>query len=159
MEHRMQRRNPALAFALAIGLAVTATSLTAWAETSSEDAKDYRQAVMSALGAHISAISMHVRGLVDDNGFLDEHAQSLARTAAEIGHVFPAGSAVGDSEALPAIWERPEEFAERVAEAERATAALAEAASTGDRQAVGAALREVGAACRGCHDDFRKDDD
>ena len=155
----MQRRNPAPALAIAIGLAVTATSFTAWAETSPEDAKDYRQAVMSALGAHISAISMHVRGLVEDNGFLDEHARSLARTAAELGHVFPAGSDVGDSEALPAIWERPEEFAELVAEAERATAALAEAASSGDRQAVGTALRDVGAACRGCHDDFRKDDD
>lgn len=155
----MQRRNPAPTIALALCLAVTAASFSARAETSSEDAKDYRQAVMSALGAHISAISMHVRGLVDDNGFLDEHAKSLARTAAELGHVFPAGSDVGDSEALPAIWERPEEFTEVVAEAERAAAALAEAASSGDRQAVGAALREVGAACRGCHDDFRKDDD
>lgn len=155
----MQRRNPAPTIALALCLAVTAASFSARAETSSEDAKDYRQAVMSALGAHISAISMHVRGLVDDNGFLDEHAKSLARTAAELGHVFPAGSDVGDSEALPAIWERPEEFTEVVAEAERAAAALAEAASSGDRQAVGAALREVDAACRGCHDDFRKDDD
>lgn len=155
----MQRRNPAPTIALALCLAVTAASFSARAETSSEDAKDYRQAVMSALGAHISAISMHVRGLVDDNGFLDEHAKSLARTAAELGHVFPAGSDVGDSEALPTIWERPEEFTEVVAEAERAAAALAEAASSGDRQAVGAALREVGAACRGCHDDFRKDDD
>lgn len=155
----MHRRNLAPALAIAFCLALPAASVTAQEETSAEDAKDYRQAVMHALGGHISAISMHLRNLVEDHGFLDEHAQSLARTAAELSYVFPPGSNVGDSEALPVIWEKPEEFANVVKEAERATAALAEAASAGDRQAISSAMREVGAACRGCHDNFRKDDD
>lgn len=153
----MHSRNPFPA--LAVALCLAAASVAAQEETTPEDAKDYRQSVMSAMGAHISAISMHLRGLVEDHGFLDDHAESLARTAAELGHVFPAGSNVGDSEALPAIWEQPEEFAKAITAAENATAALAEAASSGDRRAVGSALREVGTACRGCHDNFRKDDD
>ena len=155
----MHRRNLVPALAAGLCLAVTAVAGTAQAETTPEDAKDYRQTIMSALGAHVSAISKHVRGLVEDHGFLDEHAQSLANTAAELSYVFPEGSNVDDSGALPAIWEKPEEFAQAVTEAERATAALAEAASTGDRKAIGSAMREVGAACRGCHDNFRKDDD
>lgn len=155
----MQRRNLATALAVAFSLAVPAAFVTAQETTAPEDAKDYRQAIMHAMGAHVSAISMHLRNLVEDHGFLDDQAQSLARTAAELSFVFPSGSNVGDSEALPAIWEKPEEFAKAVTEAEHATAALAEAASTGDRKAVSSALREVGAACRGCHDNFREDDD
>jgi cytochrome c556 len=46
-----------------------------------------------------------------------------------------------------------------IAEAERATAAFSEAAAAGDEDAIAAAFRDVGAACRGCHDRFREDDD
>jgi cytochrome c556 len=155
----MHRRKLVPALAVGFCLAVPAAFLSAQEASAPEDAKDYRQAIMHAMGAHVSAISMHMRNLVEDHGFLDEHAQSLASTAAELSYVFPPGSNVDDSEALPAIWEKPEEFAKAVTEAEHATAALAEAASTGDRNAVSSALREVGAACRGCHDNFRKDDD
>ncbi|HEX2139575.1 MAG TPA: cytochrome c, partial [Woeseiaceae bacterium] len=96
---------PALTLCLAI--AGAATSFDALAEPTAEDAKDYRSAIMTAMRGHIAAISMQLRGLVEDNGFLAEHAQALASTAAEVGHVFQPGSNVGDSEALPEIWERP----------------------------------------------------
>ncbi len=155
----MQRSNLASALALVLCVGVPAASVTAEENTAAEDAMEYRETIMHAMGAHVSAISMHLRGLVEDHGFVDEHAQSLANTAAELSYVFPEGSNVGDSEALPAIWEKPEEFARAVSDAEDATAALAEAASTGDRKAISSAMREVGAACRGCHNNFRKDDD
>jgi cytochrome c556 len=148
---------PALAICLA--LAGAAMPVSALAEPTAEDSKDYRIAIMTAMRGHIAAVSMQLRGLVEDHGFLAEHAKALASTAAELSHVFPPGSNVGESEALPAIWEQPEAFADAVAEAERATAAFSEAAASGDRAATSAAFREVGAACRGCHDDFRKDDD
>lgn len=134
-------------------------SLAAMADTSLEDAKDYRQSVMSAMGGHISAISMNVRGLVEDHGFLAKHAESLATTASELEYLFPADSNVDDSEALPAIWEEPEEFAEAVTAAQEATAAFSEVAASGDKEAIDAAFREVAGACKGCHDRFRKDDD
>lgn len=155
----MHRRIFTPALALCLALAGTATSDTVLAEPAAEDARDYRIAIMTAMRGHIAAISMQLRELVEDHGFLAEHAKALASTAAELSHVFPPGSNVDDSEALPAIWEQPEQFAQAVAEVERATAAFSEVASSGDRQAIGAAFREVGAACRGCHDNFRKDDD
>jgi cytochrome c556 len=147
------------ALATCLAVAGAAASVSALAEPTAEDARDYRVAIMTAMRGHIAAVSMQLRGLVDDHGFLADHAQALASTAAELDHVFPPGSNVGDSEALPAIWEQPEDFADAVAEAERATAAFSEAAASGDPDAISAAFREVGAACRGCHDDFRKDDD
>ena len=54
--------------------ALTATfSFTAVADTSSEDALDYRKAVMTALRGHIGASSMIARGLIEDDGHLLGH--------------------------------------------------------------------------------------
>ena len=136
-----------------------AGSLVAIADTAPEDAKKYRTSVMKSLGGHIGAASMHVRGLVEDNGFLAVHAESLANGASELKFLFPAGSAVDESEALPAIWDQPEEFKKAVDTAVNATAAFKEAVSGGDKSAIGAAFRDVGAACKGCHDKFRLDSD
>lgn len=155
----MHRKFSALTMAIALCVAASAVRVTAWAETTPEDAKDYRISVMSSMGGHIGAISKHVRGLVENHGFLAKHAEALANGAAELQYLFPFGSNVGDSEALPVIWEEREEFAQAIAKAEKATAAFSEAASAGDEDSIAAAFRDVGAACRGCHDHFRKDDD
>ncbi|MEX1267065.1 MAG: cytochrome c [Woeseia sp.] len=130
------------------------------AETSAEDALEYREAAMTALRGHIGAVSKIVRGLVKDHGFLQQHADALAAGAAELEHLFPAGSDVGESQALQAIWEDPEAFAAAVDKAKQATAEFSKViAEGGDEAAIAAAFREVGGSCRGCHDDFRKSDD
>ncbi|MEX2122986.1 MAG: cytochrome c [Woeseia sp.] len=152
----MQKKFKALTISLAI---IFSASLVAMAETAPKDAKDYRTYVMKSLGGHVGAASMHARGIVGDNGFLAAHAEGLANGAAELKHLFPAGSDVDDSEALPVIWEEPEEFQKAIGNAQKATAAFREAVAGGDKAAIGAAFRDVGAACRGCHDRFRVDDD
>src|SRR5690606_6777860 len=116
----------------------SAVSLVAIADTAPEDAKRYRTSVMKSLGGHIGAASMHVRGLVEDNGFLKAHAEGLASGALELEYLFPAGSAVDESEALPLIWEQPEEFRKSVDAAVSATAAFKEAVDGGERAAIGA---------------------
>lgn len=139
---------------------VAALPLAATAEPAAEDAYGYREAVMTSLKGHIGAASMIVRGLVEDEGFLLDHAQGLAAGVAEIHRVFQEGSAVEDSEALPAIWEKPGEFEEAILKAETATENFRKAvADEAGSEAIDAAFREVGTACRGCHDNFRKDDD
>jgi cytochrome c556 len=151
----MRKKDAVLVAAVLAGVGVLPIAL---ADPAPEDAKDYRISVMTSLRGHIGAASMHVRGLVDDeNEFLEKHAEGLANGAAELQHVFPAGSNVGESEALPVIWDKPEEFAEALEKAEEATASFREAVAGGDRAAIGAAFRDVGAACRGCHDRFRLD--
>lgn len=136
--------------------ALTATlSFTAMAQTTPEDAADYRVSVMTALRGHIGAASMIVRGLVSNDGHLIGHAQGLASAANELHRVFPEGSAVGESEALPAIWEDPDGFAAAISKMQEATAAFVEAAEGGDGEAIGGAFRNVGMSCRGCHDNYR----
>lgn len=152
----MQKKLPVATLSLVATLGMT---LVATAETTPEDAKDYRTSVMRSLGGHVGAASMHVRGLVDDNGFLARHAEGLANGAAELKYLFPAGSDVDGSEALPVIWEEPGDFQEAIDKAMAATTAFSEAVAGGDRAAIGSAFREVGAACKGCHDRFRLDDD
>jgi len=152
----MQYKLIAAAVATAITLGI---SVQVIAETTPEDAHDYREAVMTALRGHIGASSMIVRGLVEDNGQLLSHAESLANTALELKNLFPAGSNVGESRALPAIWEQPEKFAEAVNANVEATAAFEDAVVGGDAEAIAAAFRTMGQSCRGCHDNFRQSDE
>lgn len=153
----MSRR---IAIVLAVAGIAAGLTLHAAAEPSAEDAQKYRVSIMTTLRGHIGAASMIVRGLVDDRGQLQHHADGLANGVTEMAHLFPPGSAVGDSEALPAIWEEPEQFADAVEKAQAATAHFQQViADGGDDEAIGAAFRDVGLACRGCHDRYRVDQD
>jgi cytochrome c556 len=140
-------------------MAVTVSSLMSIAETTSQDALDYRKSVMTSLKGHIGAASMHVRGLVDGQEYLVKHAQGLANGVSEIETLFAAGSNVEGSDALAVIWEEPEAFNAAIAKAVAATEAFVEAAEGGDKAAISAAFRDVGGSCRGCHDKFRTPQD
>lgn len=148
----MLRKTTGAAVALAIS---SFFAFQALADTTPEDALDYRKAVMTSLRGHIGASSMIARGLVENDGHLVGHAEGLATGAAELHRIFPEGSNVGESEALPAIWEDAEGFAAAIAKMEEATAAFVEAAKSGDQEAIGGAFRNVGMSCRGCHDNYR----
>jgi cytochrome c556 len=129
------------------------------AETSAEDALKYRQSIMTALKGHAGAISMQTRGLAGDPAHVSKHADAIAALAAELKTIFQEGSDVEDSEALPAIWDEPEAFAEALADVQEAATALSEIAADGDMQAIGGAFMNVGKACKGCHDRFREEHD
>jgi len=148
----MHRRTSGLLIVVAVAIGVSAPVI---ADTTAEDAKAYRIAIMTTLKGHIGATSMMVRGLVDDHGQLAAHADGMANGIAEMQYIFQEGSIVDDSEALPAIWEQPEKFAAAIEKSADATAAFKEAVSGGDKAAIGAAFRNVGKSCGGCHDDFR----
>jgi len=152
----MQRKGIGFLAGLATALCASTPVL---ADATPEDMNDYRSAIMTSFRGHIGAASMIVRGLIDNEGQLLAHAEGLANSAAELGNIFPEGSAVGESEALPAIWEKPDEFQAAIDKMVSATEAFEEAAASGDQAAIGAAFREVGMSCRGCHDNFRKSDD
>jgi cytochrome c556 len=78
-----------------------------------------------------------------------------------VGDVFPEGTdaMAGETNALMEVWDEPDAFADAVAEFEETSLALVEAAESGDKRQLAAAVKDVGASCKGCHDDFRRDDD
>jgi cytochrome c556 len=142
-----------------VALLVTAASLgTARAETSPVNAIKYRQAIMKAISAHVSAFFMINTGAVDQAKRLSAHTDALAALGEEIPALFPAGSGTGKTDALPKIWEEPAKFNEAANAAKDATAKLAAAVKAGDKAGIGAAAKSVGEACKGCHDRYRKEE-
>ena len=126
-------------------------------EPTAKDLISYRQGVMEALGKHVGAISMMIRGKVPYDHMIDQ-ANALAATANTVGDVFPAGSNEGRTDALPAIWEQEEDFRTKVTALEEAATNFASVAASGDKAAIGKALGAVGGSCKGCHDDYKQAD-
>ena len=110
---------------------------------------------MTTLRGHLVAASMTMRGLVDDNGQIENHARGIENGVSELHNIFQEGSNIGDSDALPVIWEDTEEFASAIAKVQEAAAAFVTAAESADSDAIGGAFRNLGGSCRGCHDEFR----
>jgi cytochrome c556 len=63
-----------------------------------------------------------------------------------------------DTEALPEIWESDSEIRDKAKDYAKAVDALAAVAGNG-REAMGEKVKDLGKACKGCHDDYREDED
>jgi cytochrome c556 len=79
---------------------------------------------------------------------------SMHGVAGKFGNYFPAGSGGGNSEAAPAVWEKPAEFKAALAKFEKDTAA-AMAAKVTTKEAFGQQFMAVTANCKSCHEVFR----
>ena len=91
----MHRKFICILTAVAVTLGI---SIHAAADTTPEDAADYRTAIMTTLRGHLVAASMAVRGLVEDNGHLVDHAHGIAHVIVFIGR--RQGEAGGIDDAL-----------------------------------------------------------
>lgn len=118
-----------------------------------ENLINYRQSVMRVIGGHTSASAAIIQGKIEHTEHLQTHAEGLAAASTLIRDLFPPESAEGETDALPRIWEEPDRFNEKIERAEAAITDYLTAVSEDGN--VGAALRDMGAACRSCHDDYR----
>ena len=133
--------------------AATVLAVAAATVVASEGAIDYRQHTMAAVGGHMSAVVDIIQQKVPHTSHLQTHANALADLAAIAHTLFPEGSEGGD--ALPAIWEEAGDFEAKVEAFREAANGFKAAAAGGDPAAAGMALRDLGQACKGCHDDYR----
>lgn len=118
-----------------------------------EGAAKYRHHTMQAIGGHMQALVDILRRDVTYTDHLPVHAGALAALAEITPTLFPPGSGGRDTEALPAIWENPEDFAKRVDAFREAAANLNDVVGKGG--ALGPAVKRMGQACKGCHDEYR----
>lgn len=81
--------------------------------------------------------------------------QTLKDNYMHMPALFPEGSIVGESKALPAIWENWDAFVAIAKTGEDAAAAGLAAAQSGDAAGYAAALQAIGATCGQCHQQFR----
>jgi cytochrome c556 len=82
-------------------------------------------------------------------------AEKLIQNYTNLTVLFPEGSLVGETKALPAIWENNEAFQAILAAGIEASTAMKTAAEAGDAAAYGAAMQALGATCGQCHQQFR----
>ena len=119
-----------------------------------------RQGRLEDLGGAFRTINQQLRGDAD-MAVIQAAIASIPGLTEGIETWFPAGSGPEsgiETEALATIWERPDDFAQKVADFKDASAALVLAGESGDLETIQAAVRATGATCGGCHDVYRKDD-
>ncbi len=145
--------------ALVIALALTGGMLISTSLSANEAQIKYRQSVMKANAGHIGAMFGILKGKAASAEHFAMHASALADLAKMTRNIFPKSSskAGGETKALDAIWEKPDEFEKVLTVFETEAAKLAEVAKTGDMAAAGAQLGALGkGACGGCHKSFRE---
>ena len=123
-----------------------------------EDAIEYRQSVMTVMGAHFGRLGAMVQGKVPFD----------AKAAAENAHVvhemsllpfsaFGPGTDLGhDTKAKPAIWKDPAKFQAAAKDMQQQVVKLDAAAKGGNLDAIKTAFGATAKACKSCHDDFRE---
>jgi cytochrome c556 len=82
-------------------------------------------------------------------------ATSLLQNFTNLPTLFKEGSLIGNSKALPLIWENWEDFKARFDANAAASARMLAAAQASDAAAYGAAFKEIADSCGACHMMYR----
>jgi cytochrome c556 len=137
----------------ALGAAGIAT-----ADSNHGKAIDYRSSLMGIYKWNMGNMGDMMKGKTPfDQAAFAGFAKDLA-TATQLNLMvgFPEGSDEGDdTDALPDIWLNWEDFVKKYEDLGAASAKLAEVAKSGDKQAIGAQMGEVGKACKACHKNYK----
>jgi len=113
---------------------------------------------MSALSGHAAAFSLIFSGKVEHQKYLLAHAEAIAAISEHVVDMFPAGSDTGKTTALPLIWQDAEGFRKAADTTRVAAAGFRDAVKSGDKAAIGKAMKPLFDGCKGCHDRYRKED-
>ena len=122
-----------------------------------EDAVKYRQSVMYVMGTSFySRIGAMVNGRVPyDPKAAQEHADVVATMSKLPWPAFmPETNGVGRTDAKPNLWNEMPKFNDLRDKMQAEVVKLQAASKTGDLEALRAAYRATGAACKSCHDAF-----
>jgi cytochrome c556 len=140
-------------YALAGGVLVAALCFAA----TPQEVQKVRHEHYEELGDAFKAIRDGAKASTPDFAAIEKAAQTVSKATVNQAQWFPKGSGpeAGKTRALPEIWSKPDEFAAAAKKFEGAAPALLAAAQAKDVDAVNKAFREVGGACKNCHDNFR----
>ena len=139
----------ALAGLLAVGTVAVFAQDAFVPPATPEEAVTMRNALMREDGGIL-------RGAADLTG--PEAVAAMTKLRDNYSHIpalFPEGSIVGESEALPAIWENFDAFTAIADAGVTAAESGIAAAEAGDAAAYAEAIKAIGATCGQCHQQFR----
>ena len=123
----------------------------------SEPLQSLRQSYFALVGMTFGPMGDMVKGKIEWNGdqFAAWASDLAAVSSVSVERGFTPGSDKGKTRAKPAIWENPDDFAEKLAAFRTEAAALAAAAKTGDQAASTAQFKKTGGTCKACHDEYK----
>jgi cytochrome c556 len=124
------------------------------------DVVKYRQSMMKAIGAHMSAMSLVVKKQVSDRSQLAAHAGAVRDLSGGIPSFFPRDTSRDKTRtaAKNEIWQRFADFKALSEKLQRESEKLADAAKRGDAKAFDAQFENVASVCGECHQTFRQKD-
>ncbi|MCZ0961420.1 c-type cytochrome [Paracoccus benzoatiresistens] len=153
---------PVKAFTLAAVLALPTLAVAQSADDAAKEALEARHGYMTMLGINMGQLAGMAKGEVAYDEALASRAAAniLALTQYDAPALFTPGTSseeIDESDALPAIWEKPDDFGAKFADLSKAAAGSPDAVKGGQGN-VGAVVQKLGGACKACHDDYRKKD-
>lgn len=161
-------RRPALRFfsAVFVPVFIAGAGAVALADSAHEDAgrteaQKARHHHYEALGDAFKAVRDNARGDSPNWAALEKAAQTVVDSSVDQQQWFAKGTGPesGKTRALPEIWSKSDDFtAAQKMLSDRAPKLLA-AVKAKDVAGVQAAFKEVGGACKNCHDTFRAPED
>ncbi len=147
---------PTLALLVAAAVGISSFAGFVWAVDDPEDVIKYRKTLMKGTASQITNIYSVLKGKTSFDEHVAANARAISDNAVMILDVFPPGSDEGNTRALPSIWQDWAKFEAAAAALKTAADKVAVAADVGDMEAVSALAGEMGKACGGCHEPFRK---
>jgi cytochrome c556 len=142
-------------------LCAVTSSVVLAASTSATDIIKTRQQGLKDMGGAMKLIRDELKGTPDVEKIKGASAK-IQKTADEMANWFPNGSgpeAGVKTAAKSEIWSDPQGFAAARNGLVESSAKLADAAKSGDAEAIGAAFKGVGKSCGGCHEKFKVKED
>ncbi|MEM1403960.1 MAG: cytochrome c [Pseudomonadota bacterium] len=148
---------------LGAAIATAALSITPFAMSHLDDEEpmqSYRQSYFTLLAMNFGPIAGMLKGEIPwDEAKLLKLAEDFSAVASvDVARAFGPGTDGGKTRSKPEIWENTDDFLEKYGDLQEAAKMLVPAASTGDKQEVGKAVRAIGGTCKACHDEYKSKD-
>ncbi len=111
------------------------------------------------IGDAMKAISRQLKAESPDLAQVRSGAATIAALAPQVPNWFPAGTGpdVGKTEARAEIWQKPEDFAAKTQDFQKAATAFSEASQGSDLDSIRKAHADLGKSCKGCLDIYREE--
>jgi cytochrome c556 len=150
----MKLKLVAVSLSMAVGAAFT---LDAAAQAKPETLVKQRQAAMTLQGKYMGPMGGMAQGKIPYNAaVVQRNAGFLEALSKMPWDGFDPNTKGVKSAALPAIWEKSDEFKKAAENFESEAAKLAQVSKSGDEAAVKAQIGATGKACGACHEKFRE---
>ncbi len=146
---------------LCCGIAAYAAAPADTAPDTAVDTITARQANFKQMGKGMKAIGEEIKSPAPSLAAINAGAAAIDQAAGKVAGYFPPGSgpqAGVKTQALPAIWEKNDEFKADTAKLVKAAAAMQAAVGGGNIDQVKAQFASLGATCKECHENFRARD-